>query len=98
MEDKCREVINKISEFLYGEDGLVTSAYENRNLDTYNWDMDEIIEILEQIKKVENEFTEEHIKKLEIYKRDFLLIENGKNGIEKMYEEIENIYENIEEY
>jgi len=98
MEEKWRKIDNKISEFFYGERGLETTAYADINLDTYNWDLDEIIEILKAIKEIEKELTEEQKKSLDKYREYFLEIDNGKNGIKQMNNIIVDIYNNIEEY
>jgi len=98
MKDKWKELTNEIDEFLYGEMGLETIAYSDRDLNTYKWDLDKIIGILKQIKKMEKNLTQAQKEKLNSYKEVFLQIDNKKNGIEKIYTEINNIYKNIEEY
>lgn len=98
MEEKWRKIDNRIAEFFYGERGLETTAYADINLETYNWNLDEIIEILKEIKKIEEELTEEQKKSLAKYREYFLEIDNGENGIKPMYNRIVDIYNNIEEY
>jgi len=98
MEEKWKKIDNKITEFFYGERGIETTAYADINLETYNWNLDEIIEILKEIKKIEEELTEEQKKSLDKYREYFLEIDNGKNGIKQMYNRIVDMYKNIEEY
>jgi len=98
MEEKWKKIDNKITEFFYGERGIETTAYADINLETYNWNLDEIIEIIKEIKKIEEELTEEQKKSLDKYREYFLEIDNGKNGIKQMYNRIVDMYKNIEEY
>jgi len=98
MDKRWYELEERIDEFFYGSRGLETTAYADRALNTYAWDMDEIIEILKEIKEIENDLTEEQKYELRRYEQYFLEIENGENGIKEMHRQIMEIYNNIEEY
>lgn len=98
MNEKWKKLVADIEEFLYGERGIETTAYSDRNLNTYILDRQQVINILKQIKKIEKELSKEQIKDLEYYKNAFLEIDNGKNGINEIFREIVNIYKNIEIY
>jgi len=98
MDEMWSNIENKIEEFLYGERGLETTAYSDINLDTYNWNMDEIVVILKEIKKIYSSLNSNQKEKLARYKKAFLDIDNGENGVKDVYNQILEIYENIEEY
>jgi len=91
----------KMEEFLYGDKGIITTAFADENLNTYLLDTDKVIELLKELKELEMiqvGLTENQKKQLNILKDRFLEIDNGKNNVNEMYKEIKRIYENIEEY
>ena len=103
MEDanKWYALNEKMEEFMYGEKGIVTTAFADENLNTYFLDTDKIIELLKELKeleKIQEGFTENQKRQLNILKDKFLEIENERNNINEMYQEIKRIYENIEGY
>ena len=53
---------------------------------------------LKEIEKIQGSLTNEQIEKLNKIKLSFLEIDNGKNKIKQMYNQIKKIYKNIEEY
>ncbi len=103
MEDanKWNALKEKLEEFMYGDKGIITTAFVDEDLNTYLLNTDKIIELLKELKKLEKiqiGLTKNQKKQLNILKERFLEIENGKNNINEMYKEIKKIYENIEEY
>ena len=103
MEDanKWYALNEKMEEFMYGDRGIITTAFVDENLNTYLLNMDKIVELLKELKELEKiqvGFTENQKKQLNILKDRFLEIENGKNNVNEIYQEIKRIYENIEEY
>lgn len=103
MEDanKWNALKEKLEEFMYGDKGIITTAFVDEDLNTYLLNTDKIIELLKELKKLEKiqkGLTKNQKKQLNILKERFLEIENGKNNINEMYKKIKKIYENIEEY
>lgn len=103
MEDvnKWYALNEKMEKFMYGDRGIITTAFVDENLNTYLLDTDKIIKLLKELKELEETqvgLTENQKKQLNILKDRFLEIENGKNNVKEMYQEIKKIYENIEEY
>lgn len=103
MEDanKWYALNEKMEEFMYGDRGIITTAFVDENLNTYLLNMDKIVELLKELKELEKiqvGFTENQKKQLNTLKDRFLEIENGKNNVNEIYQEIKRIYENIEEY
>ncbi len=99
MEEQWNKVLIEIDEFMYGEKGLVTTAYADRDLNTYLWDMDKIEEILKKLKEIEknqNGFSQEQKLKLEVFKDTFLEIDNGENKIKRIYRELLEKYKNLD--
>lgn len=100
-ENKWNALKEKLEEFMYGDKGIITTAFADENLDTYLLDTDQVIKLLKELKEIEREqkeLTENQKKQLNILKDRFLEIENGKNNVNEMYQEIKRIYENIDEY
>lgn len=103
MEDANRWNVlkEKLEEFMYGDKGIITTAFADENLSTYILDTNQIIKLLKDLKELEKQqkgLTENQKKQLNILKDRFLEVENGKNNVDEMYQEIRRIYENIEEY
>ena len=103
MEDANRWNVlkEKLEEFMYGDKGIITTAFTDENLSTYILDTNQIIKLLKDLKELEKQqkgLTENQKKQLNILKDRFLEVENGKNNVDEMYQEIRRIYENIEEY
>lgn len=98
MEIKWDKLVYKIEEFMYGNKGIVTTAYSDRNLETYYWDMDKIIEILKDIKNLQENFSQEQLTILQRYKKTFTNLATEENNIKQMQNEILIIYDNIDEY
>ena len=98
-EERWYALNEKMEEFLYGKNRILTVAYAHEDLKTYLMDTDKLIEILKELKELEKiGLTDDQLKKLSILKNSFLEIENSRNNIKKMYQEIRRIYENIDEY
>lgn len=98
-EERWYALNEKMEEFLYGKNGILTVAYADEDLKTYLMDTNKVIEILKELKELEKiGLTDDQLKKLSILKNSFLEIENSRNNIKKMYQEIRRIYENIDEY
>lgn len=98
-EERWYALNEKMEEFLYGKNGIFTVAYADEDLKIYLMDTDKVIEILKELKVLEKiGLTDNQLKKLSILKNSFLEIENSRNNIKKMYQEIKRIYENIDEY
>lgn len=98
-EERWYALNEKMEEFLYGTNGILTVAYADEDLRTYLMDTDKVIEILKELKELELiGLTDNQLKKLSILKNSFLEIENSRNNVKKMYQEIKRIYENINEY
>ena len=103
MEDANRWNVlkEKLEKFMYGDKGIITTAFADENLSTYILDTNQIIKLLKDLKELEKQqkgLTENQKKQLNILKDRFLEVENGKNNVDEMYQEIRRIYENIEEY
>ena len=101
QKEEWKSLITRMEEFLYGIRGIITKAYANENLDTYIWNMDEIVDMIKDLIKLQTHqrgFTIEQEKTLMQYKEDFLKIENGKNHIREIYQELKKIYEFSDEY
>ena len=99
--DNWYKICEEIDELMYGENGIVTTAFADPDLENFRLDTDKVINILKEIKeieKVQGKLNNKQIEKLKHIKLNFLEIENGKNGIKQMYNQIKIIYENIEEY
>lgn len=100
-ENKWNALKEKLEEFMYGDKGIIATAFADENLDTYLLDTDKVIKLLKELKEIEREqkeLTKDQKKQLNILKDRFLEIENGKNNVNEMYQEIKRIYENIDEY
>ena len=99
--DKWYKICEEIDELMYGENGIVTVAFADTDLENFRLDIDKVINILKEIKeieKVQGKLNNKQIEKLNHIKLNFLDIENKRNGIKQMYKQIKVIYENIEEY
>lgn len=99
--NKWNTLKEKLEEFMYGDKGIITTAFADENLNTYLLDTNQVINLLKELKEIEKqqkELTENQKKQLNILKDRFLEIENGKNNVNAMYQEIKRIYENIDEY
>lgn len=100
-ENKWNALKEKLEEFMYGDKGIIATAFADENLDTYLLDTDKVIKLLKELKEIEREqkeLTKDQKKQLNVLKDRFLEIENGKNNVNEMYQEIKRIYENIDEY
>ncbi len=98
MEEKWRNIVIEIEEFMYGEFGVVTTVYADRELDSYCFDMDKITKILKQLKKVSQEqggFTKEQQEKLMQYKHEFEEMAPEKNNVNEIQKDILEIYDDI---
>ena len=99
--NEWERLIGKMEEFMCGDKGIVTTAFADANLDTYILSTEKVIEIIKDLKEIENAqeglFPEQE-KQILMLKKHFFEIDNGTNGIKEMYEEIGKIYNNIEEY
>ncbi len=101
IKDKWYKLCEEIDEFMYGKNGIVTSAFSDENLENFFLDIDKVIYMLKELKeieKIQGSLTNEQIEKLNKIKLSFLEIDNGKNKIKQMYNQIKKIYKNIEEY
>ena len=99
--EKWNEVLEKLEEFMYGDNGIETVASVDYNLDTYILNTDLVISILTELKKLEksqNGFTHMQLIRLNTMKNDLLSLKNGNNGISEIYDELSKIYKFIEEY
>ena len=99
--EKWNEVLEKLEEFMYGDNGIETVAIVDYNLDTYILNTDLVISILTELKKLEksqNGFTHMQLIRLNTMKNDLLSLKNGNNGISEIYDELSKIYKFIEEY
>ena len=54
--EKWNEVLEKLEEFMYGDNGIETVASVDYNLDTYILNTDLVISILTELKKLEKSF------------------------------------------
>lgn len=100
-ENKWNALKEKLEKFMYGDKGIIATAFADENLDTYLLDTDKVIKLLKELKEIEREqkeLTKDQKKQLNVLKDRFLEIENGKNNVNEMYQEIKRIYENIDEY
>lgn len=99
--EKWDEVLEKLEEFMYGDNGIETVAMVDYSLNTYILDTDLVISILTELRKLEksqNGFTNMQLIKLNTMKNDLLSLKKENNGISEIYDELSKMYKYIEEY
>lgn len=110
MEDEKNEItrlkewqnlMEEYNKFFYADNGIFTVSLFDKELEQYNLNFDYIKNLIKKLKEFEEKYGKlynDEKNNLLKFKEILMDLDTGSNGIKKIYEKMNNIYNFIEDY